>query len=381
MTAPLRKDTRGLCFGLGYGLLLSHNILVSFSVLELSLWVQGVMLLCALVLFAGCILRQRLPDFRTVVAVGGIAALGILCALHSGKLDVLYFAALLFLCRYCPERSFFRADLAARAAMVLLLLYLSGFDFVMNTVFRKYTLRESYAFGGGFNNPNSMGMMLFLICTDILLLQHSGSGFRGRVLGVCLVFTLLILLLAGTRTAAVLTILAGGLLLLYSRGGFRGRFWRKWGWLVPLAAAAGSFLACYAYRAGWPGSEGFNTLVTGRLAHLNAFISRHDVTLFGREVVYLSSARARELGLPITVCDNVYVYLLHNLGLVPFLGWLWVMVRTAADLLRRDAVKAWLMFCVMLLYGFMENTMANVMFFPFVFYCARAMFQKDGDDI
>lgn len=378
--ALCRDQSRGLCFGAGYGLMLSHNILVSFSTLAVPVWVQAVMLLAALILFGGCILRQRFLELRDAGVIGCVVILGVLSAQRTGKLDVIYFAAMLFLCRYGEERAFLKADLIVRVAVLVLLLYLSGFDVIVNTVFRKYSRQENvgYAYGSGFNNPNSMGMMLFLICVDALLLLEPGG--RGQIMAValCLLLGSLTLVLAGTRTAAVLTGAALVLYVLWDNGLFRGGPWSRWGPWAAGAVAAGSFLACYGYRAGWTMAELLNGLVTDRLVHLNAFMDRYPATLLGSRVTYLSSAQARELNQTVTVCDNIYVYLLHNLGLLPFLGWLALMTRTARDLLRRGRLLVWLMLCLMLVYGFMENTMANVMFFPFVFFCSRAMFPKEG---
>lgn len=375
-----KKPINRVLFDIGYTLMMYHNLLVSFSTVKVPLWLQAFMLAAAFLTLFGCILNGRYQKLKTIVMTFSVIIVGVFVLVGTGKMDVIYFGVLLFLTQFVDEKAFLRIDLRNRVVLVLLLLFFSKFGFIPDTMFRKYSsgLVASYAYGGGFNNPNSLGMMFCLIFLEILLLLPKGkrtvvwAGFFFCMMVVCTLF------LCGTRTAVLLMILAFTFYVLHSKGFLQTRFWIAYGHLAVVMLAAVSFLLCKGYEQRNSIAVTLNGFLTGRLALCSSFMRKYPATLFGNTVVYYSSTASRALSIPTVVCDNVYIYLLHNLGIVVFWGWLILMTKVSKYLLRNGYSLEFFMMCVVFVYGFMENTMANTMFFPFIVYCSRALFSKVG---
>lgn len=371
---------KNLMFFIGYIFLFVHNIIFSFSTLNVTYSFHFFMLFVAFSCFLIYSMIIRKFNLRNLVVIILVIILGLISYRYSGKMDLLYFSFLLFFSQFILNDSFIVFDLFTRIAVTLILFALSYFGVIQNMQYIKSISIGStrFAYGCGFNNPNSFGIMVFCILVDCLLLLKDKKRKRDSValFLIYIALSALVYKFSGTKTSLLLMFLLYVLFVLYNKKFFYLKL-SKYSHFIILFFFVFGFITVIGYRASNPLILALNRIITGRIGLWDSFIRLYPVRLFGNYVTYIGSYQANQQMISAVICDNVYIYYLHNLGLIPCLFWGIIICKTFQYLLSKKMEAECLSFLVFCIYGLVENTIANVMFFPMVVFCSKCVFKND----
>lgn len=359
-----------LFIGLGYFFLFAHNLLVSYSTASVSLPGQMIMLVAALLFFASHLFCYGYLSAELLLTTLSMVAAAVLVFWFTGKLDLIYLVFLLFIANYIPADDFIRADIFCRIILVLLIVVLSQTGIIRNkslvtdTFIGQHTVRH----GLGFRNPNTFGNMLLIIFVELCILLQERELWRHLLCPLSAILLITIIAMTSvTRTAILLILLA--LILNYIQLPKESTLYRIAKYAIPLLCLLCILLA-QLYRSGLGAAINLNSLVSGRLGFISSFMRRYSIRLFGNKVSYISGSYASQYATRAVICDNFYIYELFNMGAIAFALWCWVGYSAISNLWKNNRLLELNYFLLFLLYGLMENTITNVIFFPLVVYAA-----------
>ena len=348
----------------GYAVLLIHNILMSFSTIAVSGYVQMFLLAAAACCTIGMIWETRYFSYKEAGITAFILTASFFGYQTSGKMDMLYFIFLLFFLKDVSAEEFLVTDLKVRSFLVSSLFLLSKFGIITDRIFLSGSVRR---YGCGFNNPNTFGFMLFIIFSEYLILYSRQNLKQIPVLAI--LFSVIIYFFSGTKTAIMLIAIFA---VIYFTVQARKINMKPKAAVFILIPPAITLLLTMAYTARNGLAMTINRLMTGRLAFYKSFYRRYPPSLFGHKVVYISSAMSHKYKISALVCDNVYLYLLCNLGIIAFLIWMTSLFMASYWQLRENNTNSFLFLMMLGIYGIAENTMGNPMMFPGIIFCAEA---------
>lgn len=346
-------------------LLFVHNILVSFSTLNVSEYAQIIFLLFAALCFGTALYKIRYFDIGSLCMFGSLILLSAASYKSTGKMDMLYVLFLLFFLQYVRIDDFIMTDLIARSSLTAFLFFLSHTGLIENSTYPAEAVRV----GSGFHNPNTFGIMIFLIFLDLIILDlHIWHMHSIMILFAYLISFLSVLAFSKTKTSLlILTAVLFGYMILKHKGPGKVRTKAVF---LPVIPAAFSMIAIQAYKMGNPAAIILNRFLTSRLALIGRYLDLYPPTLLGNKVTYIQSSLAKRMRVQAVICDNIYAYLLCNLGILMFLMWM-IFVACALSYAAQKKDKAGILsITALLIYGITENTMSNPMFFPVIIYAA-----------
>ena len=356
-TTNFKRDAANIC----YAFLLIHNILMSFSTIDVPMWGQMVLLGFAGLFFCGYLWEKRYFAYGEIAFFAGMILLCTKIYLETGKMDMLYYTFLLFLLQESNIERFLLTDIFIRGSLTAVMFILSNAGFIQNNIYEETGVLR---YGCGFNNPNSFGYMIFLLYLEYLVLQ----AYRKRewvlsIVILCIVSCILVWQYSVTRTSVILMILTAVVFLI------RMFVNLKVAWLFVIPPLLTNVLI-NGYRNMVPFVLQINEFMTGRIRFFSSFLIRYPPTLFGNQVTYISSKQARMQGVGAVVCDNLYLFLLCNLGIVAVIIWGLGILLAIQKKKSEISLLFLLMICV---YGIAENTMSNPMMFPAIVCIANAV--------
>lgn len=368
-----------MLFDVAFSMLFFHNILVSFSTVPMPTIVQLAMLLIAFGAFLLFIAKQKL-SFKTIVQTAIFVLIGAITYYFTKKMDLFYISFMLFFLSFVDEKSFLKVSLRNRIFIVLALFILAKTGLIRDIYITNQSMfqNSSYRYGCGFKNPNTFGFSLVLISIEaILLMRHARKKKTIEMIAIILLALLFIYIFSGTKTAYIILLIELLIVIMPRRmKNIKSNRIKPYYFLFPVFTLI-TFLLCYLYKSQNSFATLVNDLITNRIDFLNRVSDNYSLKLFGNNIAYSSVSGPNA---QIIICDNLYYYQIFNIGIVAWLIWSFLSFITFWYLRKRNDKYAILLFAVILIMGFVENTMSIVFFMPFILYFAHALrdFLKGG---
>lgn len=366
-----KVSKRNITFDVCYTLLMVHNVLISFSTLDVPQVIQITMLVTSCFSFVVLLLCSATINLKRIFICILLIALGCVSYYGSRKMDLFYFAFFMFLCQYVDIDYFWKIDFRNRLWLIVALLCLSVFGVIENRVFTKSSLFgiEKIGYGYGFKNSNNFGLFLYLLFIDIVFLAKEGSFSSRKVAESFMALFFMLVALSSSRTAMLLMLVSFFVYLTWKKNIFFSCKLMDVVKFAPVGFLIISRVLIGLYESGNSVVKMLNILTTGRISLWEAFARNYPISLIGNIVIYRSASLYQSA----VVCDNIYLYLLHNLGLIATCVWIFGITHYLTNKENRSYLAV-IFILIFLLYGLVENTMSNVFFFPFIVYVSKSVF-------
>ncbi len=242
-------------------------------------------------------------------------------------------------------RKCIKYDLITRMVMiaVMVVLFFMG---IAPDVTSSYngTLRHSM----GFENPNHVGLMAFIIIMEIVYLSKAKLNLSNYLVAIMLI--VLADVTAGSRTAELMTIMALLFVSIYKFFPkiFDKRLMKRLMKYCPILCGGITFISSYLYSSGNMLAILINQIFSGRLANIIYYQQKYGLSLFG---VDTSTAGRTN--------DNLYGYCLIGLGVITFIIFLIFYIKMIDNVYDKNKPIAIILTCFMI-YGLSERLWMNV---------------------
>lgn len=236
-------------------------------------------------------------------------------------------------------------DMFSRIIMsvTMIFLYLQGIAPDITSYYEGH-LRHSM----GFENPNHVGIMAFIIVIEIIYLYQADLGLiqYGIILGIMFFIDST----AGSRTAELMIIFTLIVVTMYKL--FPSLFKRKGTRLImkytPSVCAIVTFIGSYLYLKGNALANVFNFILSGRLANNIYYYKMFGFSLFGTDTSIAGRTN-----------DNLYGYCWIGLGIITFFLFMYFYIRMIDRLFENNKPMVIILICLMI-YGLSERLWMNV---------------------
>ncbi len=337
------KTIRNMFFYLAYMFFLSFSTFGHIPVLGGYLKVLtnfGIVML--IVIFLATLHQYRIKDLQIFLLLFVYSFILIGTANYYGLFKL---SLLIATSRGIEFRKCIKYDLFTRITMTLIMfvLFISG---IAPDITSSYNgvLRHSL----GFENPNHVGLMAFIIIMEIVYLSKANLSLLQYLFAIVIIVFADIT--AGSRTAELMTIMALVFVSVYKAFPrfFDTKYMKGAMKYCPIICGSITFLGAYLYKCGNTVAIILNQVFSGRLANIVFYQQKYGLSLFG----FNTSSAGR-------TNDNLYGYCLIGLGIVTFILFIIIYIQMIDAIYDKNKPIAIILTCFMI-YGLSERLWMNV---------------------
>lgn len=288
------------------------------------------------------IICLRLKDYSIQEAIIFAIYLlfSLLSALNTGDYGFFKLGIMIFACKGLDFKSIIRKDLYTRIVLVIIMffLWLKGIAPDITSYYNG-SIRHSM----GFQNPNHVGIMSFVIIMEILYL----SRMRLTILKYITIFIIIFIedYFAGSRTAELITLISVGLATIYS---FWPKFFEKQmvKSILSGGAAICSILTAISFfmlKSGYSLAIALDKVLSYRITNIVFYYNAMGISLLGKNPISLNRT-----------IDSIYGFTFIVLGLFAFAFIIIMYRKLEHQLIQTDMQLAIIMFCFFV-YGLSER--------------------------
>ena len=276
---------------------------------------------------------------------------------------------IIFAMQYMKFNDFIKKDFLLRLTLFgcVVLLYFCGVT--ENRILHRPdgTIRNSM----GFYHPNSFGCHVMILCLEYFYLQKYPKGKKNVIIDsvIFIVATLIVSICADSKSSMAVILILFMFNIFYP---IIEKVFKNHKNIVKILTYSFFVLAfitfcCWAiYQVSSGLGAKIDGLLNRRVYWISEFASRYDILFFGNKVV-----TAQTSGI-----DNSYFHILIKYGTGIFTMLALGITKCLSIAYQKKNIKMFLIFLLLILYGFMESYFFRVMANPFLIYLSVVLFQE-----
>ena len=234
------------------------------------------------------------------------------------------------------------------------------------------TIRNSF----GFSHPNMLGMMLFILCSEMVYLNIP----KNKVVKIIIIILNILInhffIVSYTSEIAIMFLLV--FFIFWNKEKIVKNKFRLIS-LLPIFIFAISLYLTYLYNINDLLGVKLNRILSNRLYYYNLFMNKYPITLFGTkiDIIYSSNNNIKFM-----VLDNSYLFILLRYGIIVFTIFMYSLIKLVNLIMNKFNNKIVVM--IMLIYiviSFSETYLFKIHFNPFILYFSSLLFNKTKEEL
>ncbi|MBR1416415.1 MAG: hypothetical protein IJ572_01185 [Bacilli bacterium] len=371
-----KEKINQIIFYLGYFLLIITIMLSRVPLLNSLLFY--VKILAYLLLSYNIILSFGKMKFKSILLIIALLLIAGLSAYFSKDTLPIRLIFIILSSRNVNFNDFIKKDFYLKIVMIILVVLLHYIGLTNDYVMYRSdgTIRNSM----GFNHPNVFGFHLMIICFEYFYLEYKKNN---RIKWYNYLFLLVIGIIVDYFSDSRSSILAMAIfaLLIIFMNSFKTfkskKITRKTCTNLFIILAIFTLIFTFLYRQNNDIAIFIDKLTSKRLYYNNLFYTNYGFSMFGQEVITISTEKARQLNKVALVLDNSYIHLLVRYGIALFITYALLFKKALKNTIDNNKIL-FLIMITLLIFGLSESNILFIEMCPFLLYFKTIIFKERG---
>lgn len=275
--------------------------------------------------------------------------------------------------------NFVRYDLILKIILFILVIIFSKVGWAENIIIDRAdgTIRQSL----GFSHPNALGAYIMSMCFSYVYLKFNKIKFYDIILICGLLIMINVFTDSRTSTLAMIFLI----IFLFLNSIIKNKkMIKKFVPYLPLVFCILSFIVTLLYNR----SEFVNSLdiiLSRRIMYGNLFLKKYSTSLFGHNIVTVSTLQSRILNVTPQILDNSYLFLFIKYGILIFILFMMISYKSLKYIVEEynEKNKSILTIIIIIYFmcGILENWLFKFNYNVFLIYFSIYLYRsKVGDN-
>lgn len=374
MNRSKNVDITYLLFIIGYFLLVSDAILTRVTFL-VSLF--DLLKIVAYVILVISIIIQYRKLKTNFIYVFIFILLSIICCYFSKSNLPMKLCLILLASKNIEFDSFIQNDFIVKIFLVCFVIAMHFLGYTNDyIIYRDGLARNSM----GFSHPNTFGFYIMILCFEYSYLKVKKRSKFNIFDILCFCLLVLVIDTVSDSRSSVFSIIIFLCYLIFGKSIYKKIANSK----VTSIVCSNFFIVCallsaistYMLYMNKDIGLFINKILSGRLFYNIIFFKKYGISLFGQELLLISTEQAKLTNTASLVLDNSYFHLLLRYGLFYFCMMSEFFRRSFRSIISKNSYELFGIMLILLLYGMTEASIFRIEMCPFLLYFSNILFYK-----
>ena len=254
-----------------------------------------------------------------------------------------------------------KVDIITKLVSLVVVILLLVFNIINNFT---STINGSFKQGLGFIHPNILAVIFISILIEFLYIKYKSINYKDYI--VLFIGTFIINYFTSARSSiyAFILILLTSIIFKFIKSDIIKNV--KLIKILILNSAIILFLLSliltYLYYIKNPFVMKLNSILTGRIGFMKIFFEEYGISIFGKNVQYISTRTSLLTGEKNKILDNSYIKMFIQYGSASLAGFLYILRKSIDDAIENNKINILFIIMFFIIIGFVESHTLNIFY-------------------